>query len=125
MSENQIADPVHYFAQLGGLHDVWINKISYDAEQRCLVIGLDDIDANFEGLPDYAGVEPCVLAFENVERVLLDVETNEGICISAARVFKENSLFRLELDLRLGGRDINGRSIVVIFSELLKISESR
>lgn len=125
MSETRITDLVNYFAQMGGLHDVWINRINYYTAQRRLTIALDDINANFEGLPDYIGVEPCVLAFENVERVFLDVETDEGICISDARVFKDNSLFRLELDLRLGGRDSNGGSIVVIFNELLKISESR
>jgi hypothetical protein len=65
--------PDEYLAQRGGLHDTRIERFLLDAVRATLVFDVDDLDANFEGLPGYAGPCPARLVFSGVSNFRMDV----------------------------------------------------
>lgn len=122
MNEAQTLVPNDFVALVGGLHDVRINGISFDLSKEELTFDFDDLNANYEGLPEYTGADPGALVFGGVTRFAIDIDSKEGIRISDARVFAEDSVFRVEMDLSCGAAEFGGSSIVVHFRSLTKRS---
>jgi len=60
-----IADPADFFARLGGLHDCTILAATFEVAGQRLVLSIDDLNWNFEGLPEYPGPRPAKLVFVN------------------------------------------------------------
>lgn len=118
-SKEPIHDPVGFFTTFD-LHDVRIDRIEFDTDNEALDLFLSNISVGHEESPHYRGNQPCVLSFRGVEKILIDVETYEGIRISHASVVQESSLLRLELDLNLGGGDLTcgRRSVSITFKSL-------
>jgi hypothetical protein len=90
-----------FLRELGGLHDAWISNVFVDAEQRALMLTIDDINANFEGLPEYKQ-RPAILEFEAVTHVALDIDLSEGLMISSADVTRDGDFFQLEISMSAG-----------------------
>ncbi|MEF9387002.1 hypothetical protein V4890_15465 [Ralstonia solanacearum species complex bacterium KE056] len=61
-----ISSPVEFFKSLGGLHDASVNGISWDMKNKSMEITVDDINSNFEGLPEYKGKKPASIVFIDV-----------------------------------------------------------
>jgi hypothetical protein len=119
MIPRQISDPVDFFATFS-LHDVEIGRIECDIDEEKVTLFVDDFNANYAETPEYEGCRPCALLFQGVAKILIDVETYEGIRISHAAVVQAPPLLRLELDLNLGGGELTrGRhSVVITFKSL-------
>lgn len=123
MNEGQTLNPVDFVALMGGFHDARINGIFFDVSKEALTLDFEDLNANYEGLPEYSGAAPGSLIFTGVTNFSIDVDSKEGIRISDTRVFTENSIFKMEIDLSIGGVRNDGRSIVVYFRAMTKISD--
>jgi hypothetical protein len=72
--EELARDPGEFLRKLGGLHDARITTISWSSKEARLVMVLDDLYSNFEGLPEYEGRAPVSLIFEGVLRLALTID---------------------------------------------------
>lgn len=77
MNDNRIDDPASFFDALGGMHDADIEQIAWDALARTVTLFDDDLNSNFVGLPEYAGLVKAKFKFEDVEHLLLSCEANK------------------------------------------------
>ncbi len=119
MNIERVLNPSSFLYSLGGLHDVRISHFQFEVKTRKLVFVVEDLNANFTDLPEYAGSRHCKLIFSQVETFLLDVETFEGVRIADATISEDGSKLRLEVDLNLGGGELTkGRSISATFMQL-------
>ncbi len=84
----RIDHPETFIHDTGELHDSEILRVEWDVSQHRVSIGLDDLNSNFEGLPEYRGLMPADLVFDQVTAfsVLVDPATDQrhiyGIDIS-------------------------------------------
>jgi hypothetical protein len=69
----QDEDPGSYVDAKGGFHDCIIESLAWTPTQRRLEISIEDINANFLGLPEYAGRVPCVVGISGVDDFAMDV----------------------------------------------------
>ena len=63
----KIEDPKHFFDDLGNLHDARITEIHWEQRQKRLAISIDDMNANFSGLPEYKGCQPQTIILGQLE----------------------------------------------------------
>ncbi len=108
MSGQIIDDPASVFASLGGLHDVEISKILVDSVDQILEIDVEDINANFAELPEYAGLRPAHLRFIEATDILMDLNIWEGVRIASAKIAAESLGLRLEIYLNVGYGAVTG-----------------
>jgi hypothetical protein len=73
---NQLSD---FLFKLGGLHDSTLVAINWQLESRTLEFVLDDLYANFGGLPEYPGRHKAVIKLEGVSRVDFNVDATERL----------------------------------------------
>jgi HEAT repeat protein len=66
-------DVVAYLDRKGNLHDCVIDSLVWQPAQRRVEIRIKDINANFLGWPDYAGLVPCVIEVSGVDDFALDI----------------------------------------------------
>ena len=79
ISKDELVDsPEFFFAELGGLHDADIRVITWNPEKRSVEIDVDDLNANFDGLPEYPGKRPAILAFGDVQNLALNCDGQQG-----------------------------------------------
>jgi hypothetical protein len=65
----EIANPVEYLDQLGGMHDARVLSISIDCVASRLIFVVDDLNANFEELDGYPGEVSAELVFAGISDV--------------------------------------------------------
>jgi hypothetical protein len=67
---------------LGGLHDAALQKLTWHAAESCLEIEIDDLHANFSGLPEYQGPTKATFVFSEVTRLHLEADlTISGLAL--------------------------------------------
>jgi hypothetical protein len=71
-----ITAPVSFFHELGNLHDARITEFQWDPGKREVTIVIDDLYANFAGLPEYVRLQPARLIMSGVCRVQMDVASD-------------------------------------------------
>lgn len=104
---NAIDDPADFLSSLGGLHDADVKRVIWDPVARLLHLDVDDLNANFAGLPEYPGLNPGTLVFTRVELFDLRCDVQRGDCI---RIFsvqarrREGSGYTLALQLSPSGQ---------------------
>lgn len=72
-----IKDLEEFIEEKGGLHDCVANGFSW-CEANCLEISIFDINANFDGLPEYPGPQPGLMIFDGIHSVEVDGITAKG-----------------------------------------------
>lgn len=92
--KKQIEQPIFFFQELGGLHDAQIDCITWNPYQRLFSLCVDDLHANFEGLPEYTGRVHASIEFTDVSNVQLVCDAFEG---------DTQRIYRLELHQRESG----------------------
>lgn len=75
---NRIENPTVFFAELGGLHDANIDRTTLNFLDRSIEIEIDDLNANFDGLPEYSGKRPSVLIFDEVKNLEISCDGLPG-----------------------------------------------
>jgi hypothetical protein len=67
---------------LGGLHDATLLKLLWCAAEKRLEIEIDDLHANFSGLPEYKGPTDAIFIFSNVSRFNIEADlTGKGLML--------------------------------------------
>lgn len=99
-----IIDPVSFFHALGGLHDAGIDQIRWDVTARTMTIGVDDLNANFEGLAEYGGQRQAFITFTEIEDVSLqcDARADDVQRIYRLEVTEENGAKKYRVLMRIG-----------------------
>src|SRR5437879_1098346 len=59
----------------GEFHDSIVEEFIWNAGAGCVTISVDDLNANFKGLPEYSGPIPGCLIFEKVCDVKVSIES--------------------------------------------------
>lgn len=121
MSTEPVDDPVAFFTSLAGLRDTCIESIAMDVDDQILYLFVDDLYWSQEGTPDYPGERRCALIFLGVAALKFDVEMSEGLQIGSVRAFENADAekpYRLEVDLKIGGVSVHGKSITAQFAGL-------
>ena len=101
MASRCIDDPIAFTTDLGGLHDVEIDKAVIDIEKRTLELSTEDIYANFAELPGHRIVR-AQLVFCGIGALHLDMELTNGVIISEAKITARRPGSALEVALRAG-----------------------
>ena len=73
-----ISDPVIFFHELGDLHDARIESIAWETAARTITLCVNDLNANFLGLPEYGGQRKVAIIFNDVEDLLLNCDAMAG-----------------------------------------------
>ena len=84
MQPDRIQDVPKFFVDLGGLHDAKVLKVMWTPELSEFAISVDDLRANFAGLPEHGGVRPATLVFGAVSRLSVAGDTPDP---GAVRLF--------------------------------------
>ena len=74
----RIDNPEKYFHDLGDLHDARILWLNWNRKAEEWVIVVDDLQSNFADTPEYPGVEPAMIYFRGVSRLLMDFDLKQG-----------------------------------------------
>jgi hypothetical protein len=72
-----IKDLEEFIGEKGDLHDCRINGFLWSETNR-LEISIFDINANFDGLPEYPGPQPGLMVFDGIHSVEVDGITAKG-----------------------------------------------
>ena len=124
MADQTVEDPIAFFASLGGLHDVEIEAISINFVDQTLTVAVEDLHANFADLPEHPGCRPATLVFDEVTDLFVDVDMDEGIRISHARIVSQPPKMRVDIDLNIGyGSITEGRPKLTAKFRSLQIEE--
>ena len=83
--KNSSFDPVPFFRELGGLHDSEIHHLTWDAAAGAIKLDLDDLNANFDRLPEYQGKRRGAIVFAKVENILWNCDAIKG---DVQRIYK-------------------------------------
>ncbi len=76
--ENTLLDnPEEYFSNLGGLHDARIEGVNWSLSNKKIIVSIDDINSNFEGLPNYKGLVSANILFNHVHEFKLNFSLEE------------------------------------------------
>jgi hypothetical protein len=100
MTNSSIDTPDQYFRQLGGLHDSRIDDIIWTHRSAELAIRINNINANFRGLPEYRGEMPAVIRCSGVTSLHFDIrEMDTVMCIAELKVTRldNSSLWRVQI----------------------------
>jgi hypothetical protein len=62
-------DFCHLIESLGGLHDAEVVSLVWMPAQAEIRMSVEDINANFDGLPEYGGPTPAAFVFSGVTDV--------------------------------------------------------
>jgi hypothetical protein len=122
MSVEKIGDPQSFMNSFS-LHDVRIEKINLDFDSQSVEIIVEDLNWNYEGLPNYVE-RPCSITFEGVVAFFLDVLNIEGLRIHRNQAQVVDGLIRVDFDLNIGGGDSSwgkDRSSISLTFESMKI----
>jgi hypothetical protein len=93
-TESYTNNMVEVITVLGGLHDAVLSRFLWQSQDNRLELEIDDLHANFRGLPGYEGPTRATLVFTRVTH--LDIHMNfctEGLMIydwKSDRVGPEN-----------------------------------
>ncbi|MRD46058.1 hypothetical protein GHT07_02115 [Caenimonas koreensis DSM 17982] len=68
-----------YLLKLGGLHDARLVAMNWHVESQVVEFVVDDIYANFLGLPEYPGRQSGVIRLEGVSHVEFAVEASQEL----------------------------------------------
>lgn len=111
---NCIKNPHDFFNDLGNLHDARIESIFWLPEERRLSISIDDMNSNFEGLPEYKGCQRGTVVIEGVIELDIGIDpVDDHINIHEFTVeVVPDSLFFAEIKCWPGGK------IAIKFSSL-------
>lgn len=71
MNNKSLDEPALFFRELGGLHDADIIQITWDAIAKTILLHVDDLNSNFDGLAEYRGREKAAITFKEVESLML------------------------------------------------------
>lgn len=106
MSQSAIENPAKFFTDLGGLHDSKVVAIRWDIAMASLSLALDDINANFQGLPEYRGRSPATVRFNGVTGLSLnfDAPIDGPLRIYEIECNNMGNVLSLEVRLAPGGR---------------------
>ena len=80
-----LADPISFFEELGDLHDAKICRVEWILIDRVIVLEVDNLNANFVGLPEYQGRKQALIKFNEVESVQLDCD---AVKVDVQRVYE-------------------------------------
>lgn len=114
-----LANPLSFFAALGGLHDADIARIEWEAVARSLSVEVDDLNANFYGLPEYQGKQPAKVIFSEVQDLSINCDGLEGDVQRIYRLQVEEKKdaprqFGLEILIAPSGRiELNFRFVAI------------
>lgn len=90
---------------LGELHDVKLTAVAWSPDDGVLRLHLEDIFANYEGLPEYPGCVSGALIVRNPATLMLDFpETVEGLRIYAAHAELVGDNRKLEFNISPTGK---------------------
>lgn len=70
-----------FLLKLGGLHDSRLVALNWQVGSQAVEFVLDDLYANFGGLPEYPGREKGVIRLEGITRIEFEVDTSERLKI--------------------------------------------
>jgi hypothetical protein len=117
MQAKTIEMPVEYIASLGGLHDVRIDEVAFNADAQTLTL---DTSVHFDDDPELEQLRSRFLVFAGVSELCVDVDLNEGLRISEVSVAAIATEFRLEISLNIGGGEVSRgwRSITAKFKSV-------
>lgn len=76
VDESSLPSPASYFRELGNLHDAIVTQVTWSPVQREIAIVVDDLYANFVGLPEYPGPQGATLIMAGVSRMQSDVTSD-------------------------------------------------
>ena len=65
-----------FLQKMGGLHDSIVTYLSWLPSERRLEFNFEDMYSNFEGLPEYTGRQPGVIALHGVSELSISLDTN-------------------------------------------------
>jgi hypothetical protein len=111
-------DPVVFFQNLGGLHDAEMEYIKWNVLTKVVMIEVLDLNANFEGLPEYSGTKRATVEFFNVENLAMsfDGSPEDVQRIYRLKVLKKSDDGKFEVTLNFvpsGRLSIDCDSVVV------------
>lgn len=98
-----VVDPVSIFRDLGSLHDSQIDSVTWDAATRSITLNVDDLNASFDGLPEYLGKRQALIVFSEVENVSLNCDSLRGDiqCVYRLEMQKMNNPSGYKVMLRI------------------------
>ena len=76
--ERRVEDVVQLIQSLGGLHDSEVVSLVWTPAQAEVRMALEDINANFDGLPEYEGPVPAIFVFSGVTDVEWTVDSPDS-----------------------------------------------
>ena len=74
----RLPEPITFFRELGGLHDAKIVNITWNVFRRSATLEVDDLNANFYGLPEYSGKKHALIIFGEVEDMQLNCDAKQA-----------------------------------------------
>src|SRR5437868_15355773 len=77
----RIQEPVKFFSELGNLHDARIRLVEWNPVQQEIAFLIDALYSNFDGLPEYPGLQPVRLAVGGVRWLGADVIRDEALLL--------------------------------------------
>ena len=95
-----------FLSQLGLLHDCTVTLFEWQPEKKKFVFEIENLYWNFEGLPEYRGPKPGQISLEDVQRVEINIESNErSLRIYEFSVGREGSgMFNVLVTFSLAGK---------------------
>jgi hypothetical protein len=98
-----LVDPISFFQELGDLHDVKVCRIEWNVCEQAIVLEVEDLNANFIGLPDYQGKKQALIKFNAVENLRLDCDAEKADVqrIYELEVIESNIVNKREIALRI------------------------
>jgi hypothetical protein len=115
MPLENVKDPHTFLYSLGGLHDAVVDKLNIDLVKKSVSITIDDLHSGFSDMPKHTGPKRSTLIFYDIKMIVMNINIDDEMIISSADVTKNDVDFDLVIDLRYGGVEKSGRSIVVYF----------
>ncbi|BBB68328.1 hypothetical protein UNDYM_4075 [Undibacterium sp. YM2] len=119
MMHTDIPDPAAFFLALGGLHDTRFHA-SANPSDKTLTLEIDDINANFLGLPEYPGKEPALFIFSNVAGLDMNYDVDDA---SNCRIYDME--IKTEWDARRSTMNISispGGRLSFLFSTVKRVT---
>lgn len=77
MGEEVVSDLSEFLQTRGGFHDSRATNIVMPLELATLELTLDDINANYLGLPEYPGKESAAILFKGVQTFECSLDTKQ------------------------------------------------
>jgi hypothetical protein len=68
-----------FLLALGGLHDAKLFAIAWHEYEHVLDISVDDVYANFRGLPEYPGLRKGLISLKGVTDLRIDLPISEPV----------------------------------------------